>query len=294
VTTWTSREELEAAVVAYQRHWWRRDDDALAVINDRAAHPGLRSQILTISSLGEIVTTSDVYRSDHPGALEDRPYLAVRTPVHERIIADCVPPDSDPLDTSTEQPAAYFTIGCPGVGKTSVLRRIVNQHRSALAGGAEPRRCSIIDADRVRQLMPEYHDGLGAFVVEEECYALTYGDMFDRAAARRADIIYDTIGRLPSIKENLEFLAADGYDIHVLHATSDLDLCAERTEQRALKVDGRLINPAMLERAANDAAETIGALLAEGFTLAGWARIDTGDMTVPTLIEGTSPWSERL
>jgi adenylate kinase family enzyme len=294
MTTWTSRDELEAAVVDYQRNWWRTDDDALAVINDRVAHPGLRSQVLTISSMGQMVTTSDVYRPDLSGTHGARGYLLVRTPVHELIVADCVPRDAIPPDTSTEQPTAYFTIGCPGAGKTTVLRRIVNEHRSRLASGTEPTRCSIIDADRVRQLLPEYRDGLGAFVVEEECYALTYGEVFDRAVARGGDIVYDTIGRLPSMKENLELLAAAGYDIHVLHATSDLDLCAERTEQRALQVDGRLVNPAMLERAASDAAETIGALLTEGFALAGWAQIATDDMAVPTLIEGTPPWTEML
>lgn len=294
MTTWTSRDELEAAVVSYQANWWRDDDDALAVINDRRAHPRLRSQILTTSSLGQMVTTSDVYRPNNPGAIDEHSYLPQRRALHERIVADCVPSDSDAPATDAKHPAAYFTIGCPGAGKTSVLRSIADQHRSRQAGGAEPDPYSVIDADRVRQLLPEYADGRGAFVVEEECYALTYGEVFDRAVARRADIIYDTIGRLPSVKENLELLLSAGYEIHVLHATSDLDLCQARTERRALQVDGRLVNPAMLERAARDAAETIGALLVEGFRLASWARIDTTDMAVPTLIEGTSPWSELL
>lgn len=289
MTEWQSLEVLQAAVVDYQSTWWLHDEDALAVITDAATHPGLRGQILATSALGQIVTTAAVYRPTHPGAPDDRPYLAARVLIHERIVADCVPSRAD---IGSEHPAAYFTIGCPGAGKTSVLRDIVDQHRRSVAPGQRATPFSVIDADRVRQSLPEYADGLGAVVVEEECYHLTYGDVFERAVSSRADIIYDTIGRLSSIRENIDLLREEGYEIHVLHARSPLELCQERTEHRALSIDGRLVNPGMLQRAADDAEQAIGALVGEGITLAGWARIDTTDLASPTLIEGTFPWSE--
>ncbi|MBS2937078.1 zeta toxin family protein [Nocardioides sp. J2M5] len=304
---WSTREELEDAVVAYQPHWWRTDVDALAVINDRVRHPGLRDRVVATSDLGQIVTTAAVYRPASPGAPADRPFLDERLAVHEQIIDDCVPTfPSTPASAPARTPAAYFTIGCPGSGKTSVLRRIVDLHRfqeaqkapetqeAASVGPTQPAPCSIIDADRVRQKLPEYADGLGAFVVEEECFALTYGPVFEAALARRADVIYDTIGRLASIRDNIELLHADGFEIHVLQARAGLDDCRDRTERRALEVDGRLVPPAMLERAANDAAEALAALRREGFPLASWAIVDTSDMTSPALIEGTEPWSMVL
>ncbi len=288
---WESREVLAAAVVDYQANWWRHDTDALAVLNDAAAHPGLRGQILATSSLGQMVTTAAVYRPTHPGAPDDRPYLPERTDIHEGIVEDCVP---SAAVAGSGHPSAYFTIGCPGAGKTSVLRDIVDQHRRRTAPDGRPAPFSVLDADRVRQSLPEYADGLGAFVVEEECYFITYGEVFVRAVASRADMVYDTIGRLSSIRENLGLLHAEGYEIHVLHARSAVDLCQERTERRALEVDGRLVNPAMLQRAADDAEQAIAALIGESFPLAGWAKIDTTEMAVPTLIDGTSPWPELL
>ncbi len=173
-----------------------------------------------------------------------------------------------------------------------MLRGVVDRYRTNYSGLTGPRPASIIDADRVRQLLPEYAAGLGAFVVEEECYYLTYGETFDRAVARRADIVYDTIGRLTSIRENLELLHERRFDVHVLHATCSLDLCQQRTEHRALNVDGRLVSPGMLKRAAADARDTLAALLSEGFPLAGWAVVDTTDVTVPTLVDGTRMWSD--
>ena len=290
--TWASREDLEAAVVEYQRNWWRTDDAALEVIDNRTSHPALRPHVNATSALGQVVTTADIYRPYSPGAPGNRPYLDERADVHERIIENCVPSILDP--TPTAPPAAFFTIGCPGAGKTSVLRNTVERFRQRGHDTSTPHRASIVDADRVRQSLPEYSGGLGAFVVEPECYDITYGPLFDRAVARRGDIIYDTIGRLTSIRDYLDILRTGGYAIHVLHASSPLDLRRERTEQRALRVDGRLVDPAMLERAANAAAEVIGALLGEDFPLAGWADIDTNDMDNPALINGAEVWKGLL
>lgn len=291
MTPWATREELEAAVADYQSNWWRGNDDALAVINDRTAHPRLRAQLVATSALGQVVSTTDVYRPSSSGATEDRPYLEERIRLHHQIAADCVPGDPNLPTAETAYPSAYFTIGCPGAGKTSVLRDIVNQHRNRQAAGADPDPCSIIDADRVRQLLPEYADGRGALVVQQECFDLTYGPVFDQAIARRADMIFDTMGRL-SIKESFERLRAEGFGIHVLHASSPFDLCRERTERRALRVDGRLVSPDLIRDAIRFAEETMGALLAERYPLESWAKIDTTDMSVPTLIEGTAPWSD--
>jgi adenylate kinase family enzyme len=293
---WSSRDELEAAVAAYQSDWWRTNQDALDVIDDRSAHPGLRARVSAISAVGQMVTTADIYRPSHAGAPDDRPYLPQRKEVHQSIVADCVarPPAHRHGGASSTKPSAFFTIGCPGAGKTSVLRTIVNRYRAHRAGPADRGPASIIDADRVRQLLPEYAYGRGSRVVDEECYYLTYGDVFDRALDTGADIIYDTIGRLTSIRDPLERLRSSGYDLHVLHATCPVNLCEQRTQQRALDVDGRLVPPGMLPRAASDAQEALAALRTERFPLAGWAVVDTTDMSASTLIEGTVPWTETF
>ena len=286
--SWESRDALEAAVVDHQANWWRDDPDALAVINDSTTHPGLRGQILATAELGQIVTTAAIYRPTHPGAPDDRPYAEVREPVHDRIATACVPSKRN----GTERPVAYFTMGCPGAGKTSLLRGIVEEQRRRASPDTTPEPMSVIDADQVRQSLPEYADGLGAVVVQEECFYLTYGRVFDRAVKSRNDIVYDTIGRLTSIRDNLDLLRSEGYEVHVLLARSPLELCEARTESRALNVDGRLVPPSMLRRAAEDAEQAMGALVGEGTTVAGWAKIDNTDMAAPSLIDGSSPWAD--
>lgn len=317
---WSSVDELDAAAAEYRSNWWRTNDDALRVVNDRATYPRLRAELSGASGVGQIVTTAQIYRPDHGGDPDDRPYLPQRVRVHQRIVDACVPPatgtgtgttNSDASSTGTasttgadpaagaapqedDVPTAFFTIGCMGAGKSSVLRSIVDRYRASRAGDTGPPPASIIDADRVRQMLPEYADGLGSEVVVPECYDVTYRDVFDRTLARRADIIYDTIGRLSSIRDNMVMLHESGFDIHVLHATCALDVCEQRTVQRALERDGRLVPAAMLPRAAADAEEALAALRSEGFPLAGWAVVDTTDMSVPTLLAGTNPWTELL
>jgi hypothetical protein len=293
MTLWTSRDELEAAVVAYRSSWWRDNDEALAVINDRRAHPRLRARLVAISALGQLVSTADVYRSEQRDAAGDRPYLDQRLTLHRRIAARCVPAAAV-ANTDGAHPAAYFTIGCPGAGKTTVLREIVERRRVDLADDAEPDPCSIIDADQVRQLLPEYADGLGSLVVQQECFDLTYGLVLDEAVARRADLIFDTMGRLSSIAETVERLRSHGYRIHMLHASSSFELCCERTERRALDVDGRIVAPGLIRDAIESAAQTLRALLDGVSPLESWAKIDTTDMAAPSLIEGTPPWEELL
>lgn len=323
--TWPSVDELAAAAAEYRSNWWRTNDDALQVVNDRATYPRLRAELSGASGVGQIVTTAQIYRPDHGGDPDDRPYLPQRVRVHQRIVDACVPPAttaathsgtagitataaaSNETASTTEVdavpdaarhqddvPTAFFTIGCMGAGKSSVLRSIVDRHRTSRAWDTGPPPASIIDADRVREMLPEYADGLGSEVVVPECYDVTYRDVFDRALARRADIIYDTIGRLSSIRDNIVLLHESGFDIHVLHATCALDVCEQRTVQRALEGDGRLVPAGMLPRAAADSEEALAALRSEGFPLAGWAVVDTTDMSAPTLLEGTKPWTDLL
>jgi predicted ATPase len=282
---WRTRAELEEATADYQRDWWRTDIAARAIIDDHVRHPRVRGTVAAHAASG-IVTTADVYKAPTPGS--PRPsYLAQRATIQAAITAQCLAPQPAP-----GPPVVYFTIGCPGAGKTTVLRSIVDRTRSQVQ--PDPPLYSIVDADRVRQQLPEYADGLGAFVVQEESFDITYGPVLDAAIDLRADIVFDTIGRLASVRDTLDRLHAERYRIHVLLARSTVDLCAERTERRALTVDGRLVNPASLRGWIADADETLAALLREDFPLAGWAIIDTADMSRPTLIDGSALWQQLL
>ena len=195
---WTSPAELRAGVITYLAGWWRTDRSVSAL----ALHdPGLLARLEAIAR-ERPVDTADVYcDADGSG-------LAGRVKVHDAII-------KKQLGTATEmaEPVAYFTLGPMGSGKTSVLRPLVDRHRTH-AGRVGP--MAVVAADEVREQLPEFKDGLGSLVVQQECLDVTYARLFRLAVERHADIVFDTIGTFtsdhrPSIAPSLEALRNHGY-----------------------------------------------------------------------------------
>lgn len=276
--------------------------------------PG-RLGLVSARSASGIVTTTDVY-GDGRGA---GGYLALRRPVHAAILADCVPEVStepftrvpDSASPGSRRPMAFFTIGAPGAGKTSILRSVVEAFRNAGeasrfsetgALGADARDrvtqlpvvapYGVIDADRVRQALPEYAYGLGSLVVQQECFDVTYDLVLPAAIDRGEDIVYDTIGRPASMDAAVDRLADAGYDVHLIHASCPEDVCRSRTEHRALR-DGRLVDPAMLAEAIQDARESLASLTRTD-RLAGWLDVDTSDGDSPRRAGGSPPWESAF
>lgn len=310
---WASPEELVAAAKVYGRTWWRNNDAALEVICDQDANPGLAEELLTRSAT-ERITTTDVYVTGYDEA-EAPIYRSARSRLHEDIISACVPyaplsgttahdnlggeagsiEAAEPqghIENAGPQPTAYFTIGGPGTGKSTYLRSRVQDHRvqAVVAQGLRVLApCSLIDADTVREILPEYGAGLGSLVVGEESYALTYGPLFDAALERGYDLIYDTIGRAGSFDAYLERLVAAGYRIHALHASAPPSTCQARADRRALEENGRTVDGDFIRRAVDDCALTLDALVAAG-RLDGWAKYDTTDLAKPKFIDGTDDW----
>ena len=134
---------------------------------------------------------------------------------------------------------------------------------------------AIVEPDQVRPALPEYASGLGSVVVGVECYDVTYDQVFPAALATRADLVYDTLGGIDSIRPNIERLIDAGYQVHVLRAVAPLDMRRARTLDRALARDGRLVPEWLLENTAAAAAETVRVLRRDNVPLAGWAEIDT-------------------
>lgn len=314
---WRSLAELERATVLYRPAWWRTDTDAMALLTSGTV-PG-RLGLVSARAASGIVTTTDVY-ADGRGA---GGYLALRRPVHDAILADCVPGVStdpftrvpDRTSPGSRRPRAFFTIGAPGAGKTSILRSLVEAFRvEAVRNAVEPSPFpetgalgadggrvsqlpalapySVIDADRVRQALPEYAYGLGSLVVQQECFDVTYDLVLPAAIDRGEDIVYDTIGRPASMEGAVDRLGDAGYDVHLIHASCPEDVCRSRTEHRALR-DGRLVNPTMLAEAVQDARESL-ASLTRADRLAGWLDVDTSDGDSPRRAGGSPPWESAF
>src|SRR4051812_2685571 len=103
--------ELRAAVLEYGRCWWHSDPH---VLRASSHDPDLDARLKALGHVRSI----DVFR------LAGRIYTPERQLVHAGIVGRQVASGPKPAI-----PTVYFTIGCMGAGKSTVLRKFVEQRR---------------------------------------------------------------------------------------------------------------------------------------------------------------------
>jgi hypothetical protein len=159
----------------------------------------------------------------------------------------------------------------------------------------ESSKMAVVDADAVRRRLPEFERGLGSFVVDPECYDVTYGALLERARERRGDLVYDTIGHISSIRDSLEQLVADDFEVVFLIAKVSRETAERRTIDRALNEEGRLVDPRVIDRAFTAGDEALDLLLTHGPAPTAWALIDTeGPENEPKLLKADEAFAEIL
>lgn len=276
--TWPARTDLERETAAYQSQWWRADP----AVTDAA--DGDSALAATLALDPPLVRTSDVYEPSG---------WARRKGLHDRLVARQLGRGPSPTD-----PAVFFTIGCMGAGKTTVLRPLVDTYRAAVLG-RRPETLARVAADEIRVGLPEYADGLGSEVVAAEAMAVTYDRVYPAARDARLDIVYATIGRLlpsgeASFEANLLELRADGFRDHVLLVVTPFDVCVERAERRALAEDGRLVAIAAQEDVYDQPGQCLKRLLSTPGAVDEWFIVDgSGPPAAPPMLQGSDGWSGR-
>lgn len=276
--TWSSVAELEHHTAAYQRSWWHADP----AVRDAADADLDLARLL--ASGPALLRTDDVYGPKG---------WAVRARLHDRLVAGQLGSGPPP-----PRPEAFFTIGCMGSGKTTVLRPLVDAYRAVVLGRAMGT-LGRVAADEVRMALPEYADGLGSEVVAAEAFFLTYSKVFPAARASGLDVVFDTIGRkVPpagevSFRSSLDDLRAAGYTVHVLLVETPFDQCVSRARRRALTEDGRLVPLAAQQDVYDQPAQCLASLLADN-VVDEWARIDgSGSAAAPPMIDASDGWAIR-
>lgn len=276
--TWSSVAELEHDTAVYQRSWWRGDP---AVRDAADADPELAR---LLASGPALLRTDDVYG---PAG------WSARARLHDRLVAGQLGSGPPP-----PRPEAYFTIGCMGSGKTTVLRPLVDAYRAVVLGRA-PSTLARVAADEVRMALPEYQDGLGSEVVATEAFYVTYSKVFPAARDSGLDVVFDTIGRtMPPAREvsfrpSLDELRAAGYSVHVMLVETPFDQCVDRARRRALTEDGRLVPLAAQQDVYDQPAQCLASLLADG-VVDEWARIEgSGSAAAPPMIAASDGWASR-
>jgi hypothetical protein len=255
----------------YEQVWWRTDAGVLAAA---AADPSLGATLELVAAGSDFVTTAHVYSV---GGV----WRSNRQALHEPLVVARL------KGSPTPEPVVYFTLGCPGAGKSSALRRVALDHLHDTTGRSA---ATIIDADGIRRALPEYAGGVGSGVVAAEAYSVTYDVVLPLARSQRRDMVFDTMGRA-AVLDQVRSLLAHGYAVRVLLAEAPETTCTRRAARRAL-ADGRQVPTDLVALMRPEARRTFEAMCR---IVDCAAVLDTAaENRRPEIVEVNGPWADDL
>jgi hypothetical protein len=252
----------------------------------------LRRELLGDLAAGvRFVSTRRVYRDNADWARE-------RVLLHGELLGRLLEGESTQPSAATD--AVYLTIGLPGSGKSRGLRPLALAH----AGLQTPQ--AVSDADDVRVSLPEYAEGLGSGVLQEETQTLTYGSdgyprggaLQDRVEALGGVVVVDIVGSPQHLPRVVRRLAAAGRAVYLLMTECPLGVCITRAMRRALEPGGRYVPISVIEDKDGVPRAALKAALATG-AVTGWGVVDTslwparlieGDGTFDSVIIAPNRW----
>ena len=124
-----------------------------------------------------------------------------------------------------------IVIGLPAAGKSSILVNPLSKEYGSL----------IVDADRVKELMPEFEGGKGASAVHPESSDIAEGKLLIKSMVNGDNVVLPIIGKNPSKVENIiNAFHTRGYDVHFSYNHITPEESAMRATSRA-KETGRII-----------------------------------------------------
>lgn len=258
VSTVSARDDAYRERVArlrrYELEWWLTDSRVRDAVADA---PTLADELVELAR-ARTVQTIDVHK---------RPdWSPRRSDLHRAVLAGLAAPTA-----SATPVAAVMTLGLPGSGKSSMLRRI------ASAWGGRPVDAAL-DADEVRIALPEYAKGVGSGVVQDETSELTYGPLYgsilDGPAESHPLLIVDTVGDPQYLPATAQRLLDAGWPVAVLLAEIPLAEALDRARSRALD-NGRIVDETYLRSRDGVPAAGLAELRSKGLITGGWAAIDT-------------------
>jgi predicted kinase len=251
------------AVRAFEASWWVYDRGVLNVCDE---HPDLATRLADISATRP-VTTFDVYFD-----ADTQDVRPERVSAYVGAFMSCLP--SHGRTGAVDRPVVLYTTGNMGSGKSTSLRHVALGFRTLRLGRTGPP--VLIDADMVRESLPEYRNGLGSGSVQTEAFHVAYERLLPAAIHRGCDLIFDTIGKHDSIRRTLDDLILRRYEVHMIVATAPLAVLQDRVRDRTLHRNGRVVDPAVQAALQGQPEATLDRLLTEKVPLTGWAVVDTG------------------
>jgi hypothetical protein len=268
-------DRLKSDMTQYGLSWWTTDLDARARWKSDSA---LYGRLHALLKRGRAIRTADVYQVD-VAWVDPRP--VIHTEIVTKLLGECH------SFVDAPRPPAFLLFGGPGSGKSSSLRPLISR-----PGMVAP---VPLDADAVRVELPEYKDGRGSGIVQDECAFITYGELretFLAGTPNPAGVCIDLIGDPEYSVKDWWRLDRAGYRVYALLAQCPLEQAIERIKRRAVET-GRIVDLDFARKVGDRPRKALDALLDADrhgtIDLAGWSVFDTSDSAfpgAPTVVEG--------
>lgn len=218
------------------------------------AHPDWIEAEKLADARAEGAETADIYatpeaKAKRPFAFDGETVVGYDAALPRLVdIAKAFAPDGE----VTAGKRAVLVIGGPGSGKSTLALKIAARDRAA-----------IVDADLIKEALPEYDDGRGTQVVHRESAELAHL-VADEFMARGENFIWPRTGSTSaSIRRIAEKAKQHGYSIDLINVDVSEDEAARRVVKRFLET-GRMVQARVVKDARARAHNTYEELKRDG------------------------------
>lgn len=153
-----------------------------------------------------------------------------------------------------EKPSAYFMAGSPGAGKTEYSKAFIR----SLIGKSPERKIVRIDADEIRDFLPQYNK-LNSFDVQRAA-ALGVQKLFDHVIKNKQDFLLDgTFSNYQIAETNVKRCLNKNYNIGIVYLYQDPLLAWDFTKKREA-LEGRPVPKNIFIESFFSAKENVNAI----------------------------------
>ena len=243
------------------------------------AHPLVKRYLDQMSKTAETGTAEDranpewwARRAYNIGTEEAPRMVTGRDAVMPAIMAKARSYAKGPVENGRR---AVIVIGPPAAGKSTVSNPIAEHLRAAL-----------VDADDVKEMIPEYNKGLGNQAVHEESSALANDEAFYQLLTTGSNLVIPKIGASSArTRQLILILKKKGYTVDLVNVSAGIDNSLRRNIQRML-TKGRLVPPDYIREVGDKPSQTAHILRGEAND---FADLDTSRPGPPQVREGEGP-----
>jgi predicted ABC-type ATPase len=155
------------------------------------------------------------------------------------------------IDKRKREKKVTLVLGLPASGKSSLAGPIVE------ADGALE-----LDPDMVKERLPEYQNGLGAFATHEESSEVARG-LMARALESGDNIVWPRVDSPDKVIRDIKNLKSLGYSVHVKHLEVKPEVAERSAVDRFFK-SGRYVSPMVVREYGNRPRESYDAVKKSG------------------------------